>query len=47
MTILRLPGEDQLDKAIQLATEDDVSVATGFLAVTVRPWQVIMKPDRL
>jgi uncharacterized protein YciI len=42
MTILRLPGRDQLSTATRLATEDDVSVATGFLAVTVRPWQVMM-----
>ena len=25
-----------------VATEDDASVAGGFLAVTVRPWQVMM-----
>ena len=42
MTILRLPGSDQLSVATRLATEDDLSVAGGFLAVTVRPWQVIM-----
>jgi hypothetical protein len=23
--------------------EDDVSVATGFFTVTVRPWQVVMQ----
>ena len=28
-----------------LATEDDASVAGGFLAVTVRPWQVMMQGD--
>jgi uncharacterized protein YndB with AHSA1/START domain/uncharacterized protein YciI len=44
MTILRLPGADQLDQAITLATKDDVSVATGFLSVTVRPWRVMMQP---
>jgi uncharacterized protein YciI len=42
MTILRLPGPGQLDRAAKLATQDDVSVATGFLAVTVRPWQVML-----
>ena len=42
MTILRLPGAGQLSAATRLATEDDISVATGFLAVTVRPWQVLM-----
>jgi uncharacterized protein YciI len=42
MTILRLPGAGQLGTATRLATEDDVSVSVGFLAVTVRPWHVIM-----
>ena len=42
MTILRLPGAGQLADATMLATEDDVSVADGFLSVTVRPWQVMM-----
>ncbi len=42
MTVLRLPGAGQLAAATRLATEDDVSVVTGFLAVTVRPWQVLM-----
>jgi uncharacterized protein YciI len=42
MTILRLPGAGQLAAATRLATEDDISVATGFLAVTVRPWHVLM-----
>jgi hypothetical protein len=42
MTILRLPGTGQLGEATRLATEDDASVAGGFLAVTVRPWQVMM-----
>ena len=36
MTILRLPGADQLATATRLATEDDASVAGGLLAVTVR-----------
>jgi uncharacterized protein YciI len=44
MTILRLPGTGQLSTATRLATEDDTSVSAGFLAVTVRPWQVIMHP---
>lgn len=42
MTILRLPGVGQLTTATRLATEDDTSVAAGFLAVTVRPWHVMM-----
>jgi hypothetical protein len=42
MTILRLPGAGQLGEATRLATEDDASVAGGFFAVTVRPWQVMM-----
>jgi uncharacterized protein YciI len=45
MTILRLPGAGQLNAATRLATEDDISVATGFLAVTVRPWHVLMHAD--
>ena len=45
MTILRLPGPDRLDVATRLATQDDASVAGGFLAVTVRPWQVMMRGD--
>jgi uncharacterized protein YndB with AHSA1/START domain/uncharacterized protein YciI len=40
MTILRLPGADRLDEATRLATEDDLSVASGFFSVTVRPWMV-------
>jgi len=43
MTILRLPGAGQFGTATRLATEDDASVAGGLLAVTVRPWLVIMK----
>ena len=39
---LRLPGRDQLGTATRFATEDDASVAGGFLAVTIRPWQVMM-----
>jgi uncharacterized protein YciI len=45
MTILRLPGGGRLGTATRLATEDDASVAGGFLAVTVRPWQVMMQGD--
>jgi len=43
MTILRLPGAGQLSEAARLATQDDASVTGGLLAVTVRPWQVIMQ----
>jgi uncharacterized protein YciI len=42
MTILRLPGEDRLEEATRLATEDDTSVASGFFTVEVRPWSVVM-----
>jgi uncharacterized protein YciI len=42
MTILRLPGAGQLAVATTLATEDDASVASGLLAVTVRLWQPMM-----
>jgi uncharacterized protein YciI len=41
MTILRLPGAGRLADATRLATADDASVASGFFAVTVRPWQVM------
>jgi uncharacterized protein YndB with AHSA1/START domain/uncharacterized protein YciI len=41
MTILRLPGEDGLAKA-ELASTDDVAVASGLLTVSVRPWNVIL-----
>jgi uncharacterized protein YciI len=43
LTVLRLPGAGQADKARTLATEDDQSVAHGLLAVTVRPWQVLLR----
>ncbi len=42
MTILRLRGSGQLSAAARLATEDDSSVAAGLLAVTVRPWHVML-----
>jgi uncharacterized protein YciI len=45
MTILRLPGPDQLAAATRLATEDDASVAGGLLAVTVRWWQPMMAAE--
>ena len=45
MTILRLPGADRLDEARRLATEEDSSVAGGFFAVVVRPWQVMLAAD--
>jgi uncharacterized protein YciI len=44
MTILRLPGSGQLSTATRLATEDDISVSAGLLAVSVRPWHVVMHP---
>ncbi|HEY1920202.1 MAG TPA: hypothetical protein VGH27_31910 [Streptosporangiaceae bacterium] len=28
--------------ATRLATQDDQSVASGFFAVTVRPWRIVM-----
>ena len=43
MTILRLPGPGRLGTATRLANEDDISVASGFLAVSVRPWLVVMR----
>ena len=43
MTILRLPGANQLEQAFRLATEDDVSVANGFFTVSVRPWRVVLQ----
>jgi uncharacterized protein YciI len=42
MTVLRLPGAGQAEKATKLAAEADQSVAAGLLAVTVRPWQVLL-----
>jgi uncharacterized protein YciI len=46
MTILRLPGADQLGQATELATREDSSVAGGFFTVTVRPWQVMFQAGR-
>jgi uncharacterized protein YciI len=46
MTILRLPGAGRLEQATRLATEDDASVAGGFLTVTVRPWQVMLRAQQ-
>jgi uncharacterized protein YciI len=46
MTILRLPGSGRRGEAARLATEDDASVAGGFLAVTVRPWLAGMRARR-
>ncbi|HTX29205.1 MAG TPA: hypothetical protein VME19_19545 [Streptosporangiaceae bacterium] len=46
MTILRWPGPGQLGTAAKAATEDDASVASGFLAVTVRRWRPVMRPYR-
>jgi uncharacterized protein YndB with AHSA1/START domain/uncharacterized protein YciI len=43
MTVLRLPGPDALAEATRLATEDDLSVASGFFAVRIRPWQVTLQ----
>lgn len=43
MTVLRLPGSDRLGEATHLATEDDTSVASGLLQVSVRPWQVMLQ----
>ena len=43
MTVLRLPGAGRLADARRLATEDDLSVATGFFDCQVRPWNVMMR----
>jgi uncharacterized protein YciI len=42
MTILRLPGTDRLQDAMRLATEEDPSVASGFMKVSLRPWKVLL-----
>jgi uncharacterized protein YciI len=44
MTILRLPGVNRLDEARRLVTEEDLSVASGFFTVAVRPWHVVLTP---
>jgi hypothetical protein len=36
-------ADGRLSAATRLATEDDASVVAGLLAVTVRPWQVVMQ----
>jgi hypothetical protein len=43
MTVLRLPGADQIEQATRLATEEDKSVAGGLFTATVRPWKVTMQ----
>ena len=43
MAILRLPGAGQAGHATLLATLDDASVVQGLLAVSVRPWQVMLQ----
>jgi len=43
MTVLRLPADSDVEEATRLANEDDRSVAGGLLAVTVRPWQVMLQ----
>jgi len=43
MAILRLPGTGQAGHATILATLDDASVVQGLLAVSVRPWQVMLQ----
>jgi uncharacterized protein YciI len=43
MAILRLPGTGQAGHAALLANFDDASVVQGLLAVTVRPWQVMLQ----
>jgi uncharacterized protein YciI len=43
MTIVRLPGRDQMEHTTRPATEDDVSVASGFFTVAVRPWHVMLQ----
>jgi len=45
MTVLRLPGPDRFEEAHRLATQDDVSVASGFFTCQVRHWQVMLTPE--
>ena len=42
MTILDV---ESLEEAVRLATQDDRSVVDGVLAVTVRPWRVVLSRD--
>ena len=42
MTVLDV---ESLDEAVRLATQDDRSVVEGVLAVTVRPWRVVLSRD--
>jgi uncharacterized protein YciI len=42
MAILRLPGADRLADIMRLATEEDPSVASGFMKVSLRPWKVLL-----
>lgn len=42
MTVLRLPGPDRLDEVTQLATVDDLAVASGLLTVSLRRWNVLL-----
>lgn len=44
MTIVRVPGHDQLDQIARLATTEDGSVTGGLFWVQVRPWRVINLP---
>ena len=41
MTVLRATDADEAER---LAREDDQAVASGVLAVRIRPWQVVMAP---
>jgi uncharacterized protein YciI len=42
MTVLRLPGSDRFAEAERLGSTEDISVASGFFTVTVRPWLVML-----
>jgi uncharacterized protein YciI len=41
LTVISAPS---LEEARRLAEQDDQSVVGGLLAVTVRPWQVVLAP---
>jgi uncharacterized protein YciI len=41
MTVLSV---DSMEEARRLAEQDDLSVVSGVLKVTVRPWHVVMAP---